>query len=148
MLVCDCCEKTKHENEIRTYKVSHGETSLGFSLTEEFEDATCRCGGNFVEAKKCKICGALFPKSEYADMCESGMEDYESVEIALEIGKERKTTVEVNEFVAYALSDEQINKILTKWVEENFVDHSNTVVEYLENDKPWFSDYIAEKRRG
>jgi hypothetical protein len=43
------------------------------------------------------------------------------------------------------LSKEQIGEILTKWVEENFTDHSKPIIEYCENDKGAFSENVKER---
>jgi hypothetical protein len=74
------------------------------------------------------------------------LEDYETVGEALEIGAKNLVSVDgINGAVASMLPVEQINAILIKFVEENFIDHSNTVVKYCEEDKGYFSEYLADK---
>ena len=64
------------------------------------------------------------------------------MEMALTIGSINPKSVEINGFIAAVLSQDQIDKILTKWVEENFIDHGKPVVDYLEEDKSYFSEYL------
>lgn len=95
---------------------------------------------------ECKICRESFRESDlYHGVCLSCIKDCETVGEALEWGNERTMSVEINGFIAYTLSEEQINKILAKWCEENFVDGSADVVEYCELDKFEFVGHIAEK---
>ena len=128
MFVCKKCGKLIEDCEFPVVKQCHGYTSLGQPLTEDIE-GRCSCGGEFVEAEKCKICGEWFDNRELHGVCESCLSNYETVGVALAIGKENTESVEgINGFVKSVLSAEQINKILTKWVEENFTDHSKYVV--------------------
>ena len=143
MFVCKNCENLVEE--IPTTKQYHDYTSLGQRL-EETIDCLCHCGGEYVEAEQCKVCGEWFDNCELHGVCEVCLEDYETVGEALAIGEENTESVDgINGFVASVLSVEQINKILTKWVEENFTDHSTFVVKYLEADKSYFSEYLEDK---
>ena len=137
MLVCTHCGELKREEELKYVTEPHGERHL---------DYNCRCGGEFIEATQCRVCGKWFDNSELDEVCEGCLDEYETVGMALEIGAENTTSVDgVNGAVAHLLGIEQINKILVKWCEENFTDHSKPIVEYLEDDKGYFSDYLAEK---
>ena len=143
MFVCKKCGNLVEQ--IPTTKQCHGHTSLGQRL-EETVDCLCHCGGEFVEATECKVCGEWFDNSDMNNVCEVCIEEYETVGEALEIGAENTESVEgINGFVANVLSVEQINKILTKWVEENFIDHSTEVIKYCEEDKLYFSEWIQQK---
>ncbi len=145
MLVCNRCGRIIDDSDLSITYQHHGFTSLGDSYSEAVAD-NCSCGGEFVEATKCAVCGEWFDNSDLAGVCECCIEKHETVSEALEIGKENLHVVEgINGFVASCLSVEQINKILCKWVEENFTDHSKEVVKYCEEDKAYYSDWIAEK---
>lgn len=144
MFVCNHCGELRENLE--TIKQNCGHTSLGASIDETLTIDECKCGGKFVEATECKVCGEWFDNSEMNNVCEVCFDEYETVGEALEIGAENTESIEgINGFVASVLSAEQINKILTKWVEENFTDHSEDVVKYCEEDKFYFSDYLADK---
>lgn len=144
MLICNCCGNLIEDYELKKTYQCHGYTSLGQPLEEEIDEC-CSCGGEYVRASKCKICGEWFDNEDLYGICEGCLEEYETVGTALEIGENDTTSVEINGFVASVLSAEQINKILAKWVEENFTDHSRDVVKYCEEDKAYFSDYLADK---
>lgn len=137
MLVCNECGKIVDESELGYVTEPHGERHL---------NTVCRCGGDFIPATQCSICGKWFNNTELHGVCEGCLSDYETVSVALEIGEKNTETIDgINGFVADCLSVEQINKILTKWVSENFVDHSKAVVEYLEDDVAYFSGFLEDK---
>ena len=144
MLICNRCGELIEDHELKFTSQCHGYTCLGQPLSETIPE-DCRCGGEFVEAKKCNVCGEWFDNTDLNGVCEGCLEEYETVGEALEIGENDTTSVDINGFVASVLSVEQINKILCKWVEENFIDHSKDVVKYCEENKAYFSDYLADK---
>jgi hypothetical protein len=134
MLVCNKCGKIRESRELGYAIESHGERHL---------DTNCSCGGEFVPAKRCSLCGKWFDGTDLHGVCEGCLDENETVGMALEIGAINTVSVDgINGFVASVLPVEQINKILTKWVEENFVDHGKPVVNYLEEDKSYFSEYL------
>lgn len=135
MLVCNKCGKLRESSELGYAIESHGERHL---------DTNCSCGGDFIPATQCKLCGKWFDDTDLNGVCEVCLEEHETVGTALEMGDTSRTMVAVNGFIAEVLDEEQINKILTKWVEENFVDHSKSVVDYCEYDKSCFSEFVEE----
>jgi hypothetical protein len=139
MLVCDKCGTLVEAHELPFVTEAHGERHRNYN---------CNCGGEFVEATKCDVCGEWFDNRELDGVCEVCLAEYETTGDALAIGGENTTSVEINGFIAYALDPVVINEILTKWVEENITDHSRVVVDYCEDDKPWFADYVKEKVKG
>lgn len=152
MYICERCGEVVEE--IPTGYDCHGRTSLGMELSEEV-DRPCRCGGEFVEAEECKCCGEWFnPNDPYvsnphSEVCEECFDTYNSVSDALGFGAEYTDTIDgINGFVAKALSVEQINKILTRWVEENFVDACAEVKKYLKENKSDFGDFLVENHGG
>jgi hypothetical protein len=148
MLVCNKCGKVIEDYELGTTKQCHGLSSLGQAFEEELNEL-CTCGGEFVEATECKSCGVWYDNAELHGVCEYCMQEYELVDIALEMGDCDLSTVEgINGFVTSVLSVKEINKILKKWVEENFIDHSKPVKDYLYNDKMEFSEFIINSERG
>lgn len=133
MYVCNRCGAKREE--LRVVVEPHGEVHA---------DHICKCGGDFVEAERCKVCGEWFDNTDLFGVCECCIEEYETVGDALEYGAQKEVDIPINECIANLLSKEQIGKILTKWVEENFTDHSKPIIEYCENDKGAFSDYVKE----
>lgn len=135
MLVCNRCGMLIEDEELGFGYEAHGEKVAD----------TCRCGGDFIEATKCDVCGEWFDNTDLNGVCEDCLNYHETVGEALELGENDKTTVTINGFVAAVLSEEQINKILERWVEENFTDRSKPVVEYCEDDKDYFADFVRDK---
>ena len=145
MLVCKNCGKVIEDYELGTVRECHGYSSLGQAFVEE-ADELCTCGGEFVEAEKCKICGEWFDNEDLNGVCEVCIEKYETVSEALDMGAENTVSIDnINGAVASLLSTELINKILTKWVEENFIDHSKEIVRYCEEDEYYFAEWLTDK---
>lgn len=146
MLICsECMGKT---DRLRTEKSWHLE--LDPPSVEEIQIEVCPCCGardTLSEAVECSFCGGEFLDIDnFGNICDECLEKYETVGEALAIGAENTLEVKgINGFAASVLSVEQINKILIKWVEENFVDHSKAVKEYCEDDKTYFVDWIEER---
>lgn len=138
MLVCNRCGTLVNYNDLGYVTEIHG---------ERHRNTVCKCGGEFIPAKKCKLCGSWFDNTDLHGVCEGCISEEETVGNALEIGAENTEMVEVNGFIAEVLTTEQINKILTKWVEENFVDRCTPVVQYLEGDISCFTEFLEDKYR-
>jgi hypothetical protein len=136
MLVCNKCGTLVEHFDLPYVTEMHG---------ERHRKTACKCGGNFIEATKCKACGGWFDNTELHGVCEECLAECETVGSALEIGDSNRTMVAINGFIADILDEDMINAILTKWVEENYTDHSRPVVDYCEYDKSYFSDFVAEK---
>ena len=147
MLICNKCGMLKNEDEIESYYECHGTTSLGARLEEQCFDYDCDCGGEFVEALECEVCGEWFDNTDLHGVCECCIEEYETVGDAILYGEEDMHSVDINGFVSSVISTEQINAILIKWVEENVIDHSKVVIKYCEKDKSSFSDFVYERAR-
>lgn len=136
MLVCDRCGRLIEDDELRFDVEDYGGKSA----------VPCSCGGTFIEAEQCSVCGEWFDNTDLHGVCEGCLGEYETVGEALAIGAENTTSVDgINGAVAHLLSVEQINNILTKWVEENFTDRSKPIVEYCEDDKIYFSEWLESK---
>ena len=142
MLICNHCgHKTERLSSARIFD----DNLLGGYIDQS--DTTCPCcsDGEMIEATKCSLCGEWFDNTELHGVCEVCLDEFATVGTALAIGETATTDVEINGFIAEVLPPEQINKILTKWVEENFTDHSKPVVDYLESDKQAYSEYIENR---
>lgn len=133
MLICSHCGEHYEESELKYVRESHGEVHC---------DYTCHCGGELVGARKCLVCGEDFDNTDLHGVCEACLEEYETVETAVAIGSYSTVKREINGFFAHILTTEMINSILEKWVEENYVDHCQSVIDYLENDKSAYSEYL------
>lgn len=136
MLVCNKCGKLRESSELGYAIESHGERHL---------DTDCSCGGDFIPATQCKICGRWFDDTDLHGVCEVCLEEHETVGVALEIGDANRENVEINSFIASILNPDRINRILEKWVEEHYTDHSDAVIDYLEADMSAFAEFLEDK---
>lgn len=133
MLICTICGEVFDEFEARR---------------EEGRTICPSCGYDIVyEATKCKICGEYFyAETDGIEVCDDCLESEQMVGTALEYGADRVESVAVNGAVYALLSEEEINSILTKYVEEHFTDHSKEVVRFCEEDKGDFADWLIERK--
>ena len=137
MLVCNHCGTKVQHCDLGYVTEAHGERHL---------NTACKCGGDFVPATQCAVCGEWFDGEGLLDVCEKCLYEHETVETALAIGEVNTTTVDgINGAIAYLLTPKQMNKILEKWVEENFTDKSRPIVDYCEDDLPYFSEWVEGK---
>jgi len=84
MLICEDCGKVICEDELGGYY--DNDYVDGFCVRHEFVAHNCSCGGEFVEAKKCPMCGeeyiaegqlvCEFCKDELKEEYGEGWEDY------------------------------------------------------------------------
>ena len=67
MYICNRCGETT--DEVETYTEMHGAEGTSNYGAITF-DKECHCGGNFVEAKQCNLCGEWFdPDNMYDGIC-------------------------------------------------------------------------------
>lgn len=144
MLICNKCGATIENDELKMTTQCHGHSSLGQAYNERIPES-CRCGGEFIEATKCAVCGEWFDNSELEGVCEDCLEEHYTVGTALAIGDADRTDVEINSFIARVLNPDRINHILEKWVEENFVDGCRDVRDFLNDNKDYFSEWVENE---
>lgn len=147
MMVCNRCGHIVEDYEVGTYSQCHGHTSLGDGLCETVQKR-CRCGGDYVEATRCELCGEWFDDTELNGVCECCLDEHETVNNAIEYGEEHTTNIEgINGAVAYLLTTEEINEILVRWVKENYFDTSYGIHEYFYGEQFDFSEWLKEKKK-
>lgn len=144
MLICNNCGRLIEDDELHYTTECHGYTSLGEAMREVI-DTPCSCGGDFIKATKCAICGEWFNNEEIHGVCDSCISGHETVDEALAIGAENVVAVDINEFVTKVLTAEEINEILAKAVKEKVADHSHEVEKYCEDDLSYFAEFIEYK---
>lgn len=138
MLVCNHCGKVISEEELEWVKEPYGKMVA----------APCeRCGGDFVEATECEVCGEWFDNCEGHGICEVCFDEYETYEDAVDIGKEDLKTVkvELNGFTASVLTPDKIAEILDDWVAKNYANDKTAIVKYCESDMDYFTNWILDK---
>lgn len=147
MLICDRCGSIIEDSELRTSFQCHGYTDLGDAFEERIAER-CRCGGDFVDATRCEICGEWFNDTKCYGVCEMCIDEHMTVHDALGFGKDNTTSIDdINGAVASLLTTEEINRILTRWVEENFVDYSRDISKFIKSELNEFSEWLKEKAK-
>lgn len=108
------------------------------------EDAACpNCGSeDFEQAGHCIKCGKDFPLDEMVgSICKECVEKAQTFDNALKYGNDRKSTVELNGFIAYAFSASEINEILANVLklanERGFKDAANFCGDDLHDFSEW-----------
>jgi RecJ-like exonuclease len=142
MYICDCCGRLKEE--LGSYSVCHGYSSLGESYSERFSDDECSCGGTFVEAEQCAICGEWICADE--EICKDCQETEFNLDNAIRYGKwsSDKYGKPINEFFVFALGEEKVEEILSNYIRERSEDFEEIATEYCSDDKSNFSEFINE----
>lgn len=136
MLVCEMCGKVVGSDDLNYVTEMHG---------ERHRDTRCKCGGYFIPATKCRVCGEWFDNTELHGVCEGCLDEHYTVGMALAIGDANREDVEINSFIASILNPDRINHILEKYVEEHYTDGCREVKDYLDADKSCFSEWVVEK---
>ena len=120
MYICNKCYRVVEDKPCITTRY-YDDYNYPLEDCEEFDE--CDCGGRFVEAIKCEICGDFYPEDEvHGCMCKDCIEDEiygKEYEYALEIGEDNKTDVYINGLIPSLLKPEEINKILLDYIEAN-----------------------------
>lgn len=152
MYICKKCGRTIEELEIKITSKGYFNSYDDFSLAEGEEVGHCECGGKFVEARQCTICGDYFRKDEIkSGICEYCLEDIaekDGYEYGLKIGTDCETDVYVNGLIPSLLSAETINKILLEYIEKNkdtIKDFNWKCEKYCREDLDCFAQYVEEK---
>lgn len=151
MLICENCGKTILESELKTHAETHIlETSIGYTFDVEHFEEDCECGGAFVDAEICPVCREYKVK-DLCKVCDSCLEEEETVENALLMGDEYKEEVKINSFLASVFTEKEIEEILMrefKVANESFLREytKEMVKDYLYADKEVFADFVFDKR--
>lgn len=145
-----CCNKCgKWSEELPITRQVHGFTSIGNSYEEDVA-ANCRCGGDFVKAFQCEVCGDWFCTGDGEKpthcICDQCVEEEMTVANAIEIGEGDAKSVKINGFICKALSEEQINNILSAFVLNNMRDIDKAVLLYCLEDEPYFREFAMSKK--
>lgn len=140
MLICTKCKETFEEINL-PQKLRYDE----FGNTYLVDDYCPSCGkGILVEAELCPVCGQPFESDNFEGVCNDCLEEHETLEVALKIGDVNREPVEINGFIATALSADRICHILEEAVKGMIKDRDDAVIEYLRDDLPYFTEWVEK----
>lgn len=150
MLICDKCGELVDENELETvHDRDYVNNGLGMECVRDDEFyKECNCGGDWVEATECRICGKWFNDELYIKVCEECLEDNATFENALKVGNEEECQqeIKINGYLAREYSKDQIESLLLRDLEESLRLNCNlSYREFLLDDKDYFADYLIKK---
>lgn len=104
MFVCNNCGDTA--DELPEYTKDYGFGCLC--------DTECYCGGNFVDAKKCEICGKWIPQENYSSVCDECLEESITFETAINVGEQDYKRIVINGYLASEFTVDEIESILKR----------------------------------
>ena len=147
MKICTHCLSVFSESEVVNEGYIYDDTPYGrFALATDHTLSGClECGGELVEAKRCKICGEWIPEDSL-DICDVCLEDGTNLDNALEYGAEATESVELNGFLA-ELGKDTIEKVLTLYLrgQEKIMGDRKVLERYVSAVQDEFIDFIIEK---
>lgn len=113
-----------------------------------YEGERCDCGGTFVQAGFCRICGDYFVADKYepdVDCCEECYDERVSVENAIESGADSWDKVKLNGFITEVLSTEEMEKILIDHILAHQEEFKQKTARYCHKYSEGFKFFLAEK---
>ena len=140
--ICKDCGKVFDGDEIERRYESRGEF-WGVPCSEEI--AVCpRCGGDFNEAKQCKICGEWIDDDDW-DICEDCLKKHKTIDNCIEIGEEIEMDISINGFLSFIYSKEDIEKVLVEHLKKDAEKAKEYVDRFCYDDMSYFVDRVLEK---
>lgn len=136
MLICTNCGRVIEEDSLVYHAETHGERRAD----------DCYCGGEFVAAVECEICGKYMADADSRIVCDSCVAENTTFETAREIGEQNKEKIEINGFFFDIFSEEEIDEILLEFAKKKCFGNPELVKNYTYNDDVWyFEDWLLGK---
>lgn len=115
---------------------------------EEPTDECPNCGSlDIEEAEKCEICGEVHRDEDMIGrICKDCLTKSVTLHNALRLGAECKDAVELNGFLTWCFSADEIESILLKNLQEQSPEWRKRMYkDYCEDDPSLFADFLYEK---
>lgn len=147
MYICNRCGELCEDDELPTYTEDFGyDTGVGwYSCPQTFVD-NCSCGGEFVEATKCRVCDEYFCDDDCYGVCEHCLNENANFENALLVGEECVEEIEINGFLSHSFTKDQIEEILKRELEQARklckAKIDKEAKDYCLEDTSWFAEWI------
>lgn len=135
MFICTDCGKSIGDDELMFHVESHGERRAD----------DCDCGGEFVEAVECEICGRYMAGDDARIVCDNCVSENSTFETACEIGNENKEKIEINGFFYEIFTEEEVNEILLEHAKKKVFGDENLVNKFIRSDVWYFEDWLLGK---
>lgn len=99
------------------------------------------CGSsNIEEIELCSECNEVIEDESYNGLCKSCVLDRVSLTNAIKLGSYITTKVSINSFFEYCLSEEEINQILKRHIQNNIDFFMPQIKSYCEEDLDALAD--------
>jgi hypothetical protein len=141
MYICEDCGNTREELKEEYIAVGNfPDGNNGFCDTI----SDCDCGGEYVEAVKCKECGD-WASELFNGFCEDCLKGEATISNAILYGDTKKEAVNVNGLFVKVFGEAQINSILQSAFFEltSLGERINNANEFCIKDKEEFSEFLT-----
>lgn len=150
MLICDRCGQVIAEEDLDlTHDRDYVNNGVGRECVRDDEFyKECGCGGDWVDATECKVCGEWFNDEHYRKVCDDCLDENATFENAIKMGDEEycQHEVKINGYLANEFSTDQIEAILEReLVEAEKLGTALSYREYLFNDKDAYADWLNKE---
>lgn len=140
---CLECGHIFEEGECASW-YEHHPYGMGYA-TEDFSGCPI-CKGDFEKTVQCKICGGEFLEDELLGgcVCDECVEEYsKDFDTCYNIANQDKQEIKINGLLATIFDTSEIEQILFEFLKKDGekIDCS----EYIEQDKDWFAEKLAEE---
>ena len=150
MKICNICKNVIADDDVRYKKSFIGEYGNGKIYHREMQ--TCHCGGDFVDAIQCVECDDFFEESECIHdgfpICKKCFEKNATPSMAIEYAEYDgfgTDDVKINPFIAYCLSEREINEILKNEIRKNPKAFEKNAKEFCLDDPFFFSEFLKKR---
>ena len=107
------------------------------------------CALDEPEMVVCEICGEEKPDEEcVSGVCRECLSKAATYDNAMDYGAARKTAVEINGYLAYEFSADQIAEILERELADAYLTGYASTFGYLSDDRSDFADWLKERKKG
>lgn len=144
MKICERCGMVADESEIGYSK------SFLYAIDdrEYYEKVLnpCSCGADeWADAIECKICGSHnLEKNQFYGFCNDCIDQSATPKMAIEIGQDNRSKVEISGFMAYLFKPSEIEEILLRIAKRN-PKYEEIAKKYCKEDLICFTGYLEEK---
>lgn len=143
MLICENCGTLVENNELEVYQEDMHPDGLGYCQSFAKE---CSCGGEFVEAEKCAVCGEFYPENSLSyGVCAECLKREATLENALAYGEEEREKITINGLFATLLTEKEIERALLEILLKN--KKEGDIKKYCLLDESAFAEFLDNQRQ-
>jgi len=139
MLICDRCGALMNEDDAQ-YDTRNSDVGDFIKC--------CSCGGDWIEATECKICGEWFNDEKSRNVCDYCLEENATFENALKMGDEEdcQENIKLNGYLIAEFSKSRIEQILTNILRETQdLKLPLKYEKFLLGDKDYFAEWLEKE---